>query len=64
MIALVFAGGPFWLTGLQITLAYPASRFTLPFMLGVSLLLAGALQLLPLRVQAEREGRALDAFYR
>ncbi len=51
LAAMVFAGGPFWLAGLEITLAYPASRFTLPFMLGVSLLIAGLLELLPVRLQ-------------
>jgi len=41
--AILLAGGPFLLTGLEVSLAYPANRFTLPFMLGVSLLLAGLL---------------------
>lgn len=50
LIAMLVAGGPFWLTGLDITLAHPANRFTLPFMLGVSLLLAGVLELLPRRI--------------
>lgn len=50
LAAMLFAGGPFWLTGLVITLASPANRFTLPFMLGVSLLLAGLLALLPRRL--------------
>ncbi len=49
--AMVFAGGPFWLTGLDVTLAYPASRFTLPFMFGVSVLLAGMLEFLPVRIR-------------
>ncbi len=47
LIAMVMAGGPFWLAGLDITLAFPANRFTLPFMLGVSLLLAGILEIVP-----------------
>ena len=42
-----FAGVPFWSTGLVVSLAQPASRFTLPFMLGVSLILAGLLELIP-----------------
>jgi hypothetical protein len=46
---LPFAGAPFWLTGLSISLAHPASRFTLPFMLAVSLILAGLLELIPWR---------------
>ena len=44
-----FAGLPFWLTGLTISLAHPASRFTLPFMLPVSLILAGLVELIPAR---------------
>ncbi|MBI2759680.1 MAG: hypothetical protein HYX49_13535 [Chloroflexi bacterium] len=51
LIAMLTAGGPFWLAGLDITLAYPASRFTLPFMLGVSLLLAGLLGFIPVRAR-------------
>ena len=47
LFLLPFAGAPFWLTGLSISLAHPASRFTLPFMLAVSLILAGLLQLVP-----------------
>jgi hypothetical protein len=47
LIAIVMAGGPFWLAGLDITLAFPANRFTLPFILGVSLLLAGILEFVP-----------------
>lgn len=45
-LALLLAGPPFWLTGLPIAPSYPLSRFTLPFMLGVSLVLAGLLQAL------------------
>jgi hypothetical protein len=45
------AGGAFWLAGLNITLAFPANRFTLPFMLGVSLVLAGLLELIPLNIR-------------
>lgn len=50
-IAMLTAGGPFWLTRLDITLAFPANRFTLPFMLGVSLFLAGLLELAPPRLR-------------
>jgi hypothetical protein len=46
-IALVLAGGPFWLSGLVISLAFPANRFTLPFILGVSLFIAGLLDFVP-----------------
>src|SRR5512133_1899604 len=41
LFLLPFAGAPFWLTGLTISLAHPASRFTLPFMFAVSLIVAG-----------------------
>ena len=47
LFLLPFAGAPFWSTGLSISLAHPASRFTLPFMLGVSLILAGLIELIP-----------------
>jgi hypothetical protein len=42
---------PFLLTGLEVTIAYPANRFTLPLMLGVSLVLAGLLALTPPRLR-------------
>lgn len=51
LLLLPFAGAPFWLTGLTISLAHPASRFTLPFMLAVSLILAGAFEFVPVRVR-------------
>jgi len=47
LFLLLFAGVPFWTTGLTISLSHPASRFTLPFMLGVSLILAGLIELIP-----------------
>ncbi len=49
LAALLLAGGPFWLTGLQVGLVYPSSRFTVPFMLGSSLLLAALLEAVPLK---------------
>ena len=49
--AMLLAGGPFLLTGLEVTTAYPANRFTLPFMLGVSLVLAGLLAFAPTRIR-------------
>ena len=49
LFMLPFAGVPFWVTGLGVSLAHPASRFTLPFMLGVSLIIAGLLELIPLQ---------------
>ena len=51
IIAMVMAGGPFWLAGLDVSLAFPANRFTLPFILGVSLLLAGILEFVPARIR-------------
>jgi hypothetical protein len=50
LFILLVAGWPFWLTGVPVSLGYPANRATLSFMLGVSLLLAGALSLLPYRL--------------
>ena len=51
LFLLPFAGAPFWLTGLTITLAHPASRFTLPFMLAVSLIVAGLIEFIPVRAR-------------
>ena len=51
LFLLPFAGAPFWLTGLTISLAHPASRFTLPFMLGVSLIVAGLIEFIPVRAR-------------
>ncbi len=48
--ALLVAGWPFWLTGVPVSLGYPANRATLSFMLGASLLFAGLLALLPRRL--------------
>jgi len=50
LFSLFVAGWPFWLTGVPVSLGYPANRATLSFMLGVSLLLAGLLFLLPRRL--------------
>jgi hypothetical protein len=50
VFVLLVAGWPFWLTGVPVSLGYPASRATLSFMLGVSLVLAGLLSLLPYRL--------------
>ncbi|HSG44528.1 MAG TPA: hypothetical protein VLA72_15370 [Anaerolineales bacterium] len=47
VVAMVLGGGPYWLASLKLSLAFPASRFTLSFMLGVSLLIAGLLELFP-----------------
>ena len=51
LAAMIFGGGPYWLASLDLSLAFPASRFTLSFMLGISLLLAGLIDLLPGRVR-------------
>ena len=47
LFLLPFAGAPFWLTGLTISLAHPASRFTLPFMFAVSLIVVGLFEFIP-----------------
>jgi hypothetical protein len=46
--ALLLAGWPFWLTDVPFSLDFAYDRFTLPFMLGTSLVLAGFLDLLPI----------------
>ncbi len=47
LFAMLIAGWPYWVTGLPLALAFPNSRFTLSFMLGVSLLTAALIGLLP-----------------
>lgn len=47
ILALLLSGWPFWLVGFVPSLAWPASRFTLPFMFGVSLIFAGVIHLIP-----------------
>jgi len=54
LFSLLAAGWPFWLTRLTVGLDYPTDRFTFPFMLGTSLLLAGLVNLAPLRRQWPR----------
>jgi hypothetical protein len=44
--AWVFAGGSFWLVGIEPQLHFSADRFTMPFMLGSSLLLVALISLL------------------
>jgi hypothetical protein len=41
LFALLIAGWPFWITQLTVQLSFPRDRFTLPFAVGVSLVLAG-----------------------
>ena len=47
VFALVVAGIPFWTTQLPISLSFPRDRFTLPFMVGASILLFGLIDALP-----------------
>jgi len=49
IFAVLLAGWPFWLIGFTPSLAWPASRFTLPFMLGVGLIISGAGLLIPVQ---------------
>lgn len=49
LFALLVAGWPFFLTDLPVGLAFPNDRFTLPFMLGSGMLLAGLISLIPVR---------------
>lgn len=48
ILALFVAGGPFWLTDLPISLNFPNDRFTLSFMFGAVLAIAGLLVHIPL----------------
>ena len=48
---LLVAGWPFWLTGVPVSLAHPASRATLSFMLGVSLIIGVLVFMLPRRYE-------------
>ena len=45
--ALIAAGIPFYLVGIQIRLDFPSDRFTQPFAFGAALVLAGLLELIP-----------------
>ena len=49
LLATIFSGGPYWLAKLDISLAFPANRFMISFMLGATLLLAGLLEFIPVR---------------
>ncbi len=49
LLICIIAGWPFYLIGQPPTLAFPMNRFTISFMLGASLLLAGLLEWLPAR---------------
>jgi hypothetical protein len=47
LFAMLLGGAAIWATNLQIALFFPWDRFTLPMMLGVSLLMAGLIEVLP-----------------
>ena len=47
LLAMLIAGGPFWLTDLKIGLEFAVDRFTLPFALGASVALAALLVMVP-----------------
>lgn len=49
-LSMLTAGWPFWVTELTVIPAYFSSRFTMPFILGSSLVLIGVLELIPWRV--------------
>ncbi len=49
VFALLIAGWPFFLTGLPVGLTFPNDRFTLPFILGSSLTIAGLALILPVK---------------
>ena len=49
-VAMLLGGGPYWLATLNLSLSFPASRFTMSFMLGVSLFMAGIFELMPTRL--------------
>ena len=52
LLAMLLGGGPYWLATLDVSLSFPASRFTMSFMFGISLFLAGLIQLLPRRASS------------
>lgn len=51
LVMLILAGPPFWLTGVPVSLGFPANRATLSFMLGSVFLLDGVLEFIPARVK-------------
>lgn len=51
LIAMLLGGGPYWLAQLDVVLAFPASRFTLSFMFGLSLFMAGVFELIPAQIR-------------
>lgn len=53
LLAFLAAGWPFWITRLPLRMGFPQDRFTLPVAVGVSLILAGLIDLLA-RKQAQK----------
>lgn len=51
LVAMLAAGIPYWLAKFDVTLGFPADRFTISFMLGVGIFLAGLLELFPARLR-------------
>ncbi len=47
ILAILLGGGPYWLAKLELSLGFPNNRFNLSFALGVSLVFAGLVELLP-----------------
>jgi len=51
VIMLFLGGPPFWLTGVPVSLGFPANRATLSFLLGVSFIFAGLLEFIPSKIK-------------
>jgi hypothetical protein len=51
LVMLLLGGPPFWLTNVPVSLGYPANRATLSFVLGVSFIFAGLLELIPAKIK-------------
>lgn len=51
VVSLFLAGPPFWLTGVPVSLGFPANRATLSFLLGVVFVLAGLLEFVPTKIK-------------
>lgn len=51
VVMLLLGGPPFWLVNVPVSLGFPANRATLSFLLGVSFVFAGLLDLLPSKVR-------------
>jgi len=51
VVMLLLGGPPFWLVNVPVSLGFPANRATLSFLLGVSFVFAGLLELLPSKIK-------------